>query len=880
MSLVEYRRKRSFDRTREPEPGKPLPRGKRAIFVVQLHHASRRHYDFRLQVGDALKSWAVPKGPSYDPDVKRMAVEVEDHPVDYAGFEGGIPKGEYGGGHVARFDHGVWATDGDPEAQLAKGHLRFELFGEKLKGGWHLVRSGKPARQPQWLLFKDKDAWAGTLEADDLLADVTPPPAEDLKRAGAGKARKKKLARVPARKGRRKDWAKKALALTGARKAKAPDAPFEPQLAKLHESPPEGEQWLHEIKWDGYRILATIAKGEVRLWSRNALEWTAKLPEIRAAIEALRLDSGALDGELIAGGGTRDDFNLLQATLSGERQGSLAYALFDLLHIDGVDIANAPLVERKALLQELLEGATGHLAYSSHTVGNGPEAYELAGRNDFEGIISKRADRPYHPGRSDEWRKTKQLASDEFAVVGYTAPKGSRTGFGSLLLAKPDPEHGWLYVGRVGSGFNDRLMAEVTAKLPKTGAKTPTAHVGTTDTDLRAATWFKPKFVVEVFYRGIGRQKLLRQPSLKALRPDKKVADLADSDRGSAAPVRGKARAGGKGAGAAGRKAAATAAPAKARSAPTGKRAAKAASSRISTPAKTGVREPPRLSSPSKILYPDIRATKQDVWDYYTAVMDHLLPEVQGRPVSIIRCPAGSEKTCFFQKHLTAGLELVSTQRLKEESGVNADYLVIEDAAGLLELVQFNALEFHPWGAHADAPDIADRVVFDLDPGPGVPFAEVKAAATHIRRLLAQAGLESFLRVSGGKGLHVVVPLNPGCDWDLTKRFAQGFAQALAQSEPDRFVATATKSRRNKRIFVDYLRNGRGATAVASYSLRARPRAPVAMPIPWSALGKLARPDPFTIKDVPAMLKRRRKDPWEGIREVRQNLARWSDQTA
>ena len=287
-------------------------------------------------------------------------------------------------------------------------------------------------------------------------------------------------------------------------------------------------------------------------------------------------------------------------------------------------------------------------------------------------------------------------------------------------------------------------------------------------------------------------------------------------------------------------------------------------------------RQPPALSSPTKILYADIRATKQDVWNYYTAVMDHLLPEVQGRPVSIIRCPSGTDKPCFFQKHLTAGLELVSTQRLKEESGINADYLVIEDAAGLLELVQFNALEFHPWGAHADTPDTADRVIFDLDPGPGVPFSEVKRAATHIRRLLDQAELESFLRVSGGKGLHVVVPLNPGCDWDLTKRFAQGFAQALAQSEPDRFVATATKAKRNKRIFVDYLRNGRGATAVASYSLRARPRAPVAMPIAWSALSKLERPDPYTIKDVPAMLKRRRKDPWEGIDKLKQNLARWS----
>ncbi|OQP80089.1 hypothetical protein IA54_005005 [Xanthomonas phaseoli pv. syngonii LMG 9055] len=473
MSLSEYRRKRSFDKTREPEPGKALPPGQRAIFVVQLHHASRRHYDFRLQVGDALKSWAVPKGPSYDPKVKRMAVEVEDHPVDYASFEGEIPKGEYGGGHVAQFDHGVWATAGDPEAQLAKGHLRFELFGSKLKGGWHLVRSGKPARQPQWLLFKEDDAYAGSLEADDLLADVAAAPADDVRRAGAGKTQRKALTTVPTPVAKKRGtWAKQALALSNARRAEMEDAPFAPQLAKLGQSPPEGAQWLHEIKWYGYRILATVTDGKVRLWSRNALEWTDKTPEIADAIQSLGLRSAQLDGELIAGRGTKDDFNLLQATLSGERQVPLALAVFDLLHVDGVDISEAPLRERKQLLQQVLEAAPNtHLAYSSHVEGDGTEAFRVAGEQHFEGIISKRADRPYRDGRSDDWRKTKQLASQDYAVVGYTAPKGSRSGFGSLLLAKPDPVHGWLYVGRVGSGFSDALMREVTRQLEGGGRK-------------------------------------------------------------------------------------------------------------------------------------------------------------------------------------------------------------------------------------------------------------------------------------------------------------------------------------------------------------------------------------------------------------------------
>jgi bifunctional non-homologous end joining protein LigD len=868
MSLTEYRRKRSFDKTREPEPGKALPKGKRAIFVVQLHHASRRHYDFRLQVGDALKSWAVPKGPSYDPKVKRMAVEVEDHPVDYAGFEGEIPKGQYGGGHVAQFDHGVWATTGDPEAQLAKGPLRFELFGDKLKGGWHLVRSGKPSRQPQWLLFKDDDAFAGSVEADDLLGDVTKPSSADLKRAGSGKSGKKGLKAVAVpRKGRRKDWARKARFLTHAKDAAPPDGPFSPQLARLGEKPPAGEQWIHEIKWDGYRILATIADGQVRLWSRNALEWTDRIPEIRDAVASLNLRSAALDGELIAGSGSKEDFNLLQATLSGERQGTLAYALFDLLHIDGVDVADAPLLERKALLGELLEhSGIAHLAYSSHIEADGDAAYRLAGERHFEGIISKRGDRAYHGGRSEDWRKTKQLASDEFAVVGYTTPKGSRSGFGSLLLARPDARHGWVYAGRVGTGFSDALIHELRGLLGKPGGKQPSVHVPANDTDLRAATWFAPRFVVEVYYRGVGGQQLLRQASFKAVRRDKQVHDLADSDR---APRQNRARPASIVADDMRKAGSSRASTAKSKRTPAVRKSGGKAS-----PAG---RQPPPLSSPGKLLFPDDGITKQQVWDYYAAVMDHLLPEVIDRPLSIIRCPAGTGKPCFFQKHHTAGLELVDSVRLKEDSGVNAHYLVVRDAASLLELVQFNTLEFHPWGSHADAPDRADRVVFDLDPGPGVAFDEVKKAATDIRRLLAQLELESFVRVSGGKGLHVVVPLNPGCDWELTKRFAKGFADALSQSEPDRFLSTATKRLRKNRIFIDYLRNGRGATAVASYSLRGRPGAPVAMPISWAELSKLKRADTFTLKDVPAKLKRRRKDPWDGISTLKQNLARWAD---
>ena len=858
MTLSEYRRKRAFDKTREPEPGKPLAAGSRAIFVVQLHHASRRHYDFRLQVGDALKSWAVPKGPSYDPAVKRMAVEVEDHPVDYASFQGEIPKGQYGGGHVATFDTGVWATQGDAEAQLAKGHLRFDLFGKKLKGGWHLVRSGKPAKQPQWLLFKDKDAYAGMLEADDLLADVAAPPAEDLQRAGKGKAVKEKLSEVPlARKGRKKNWASVALKLPKAKKATLHAEAFEPQLAKLGDKPPEGEAWLHEIKWDGYRLVATVVKGKAHLWSRNAVEWSQKVPEITAAIEALGLTSAALDGELIAGAGTKQDFTLLQGTLSGEKQGALSLVLFDLLHVDGVDISDSPLIERKTLLAQLLAPAPRGLSFSSHVPGKGAEAFKLASEQSFEGLISKRADQPHHPGRGDDWRKTKHLASDEFAIVGYTAPKGSRTGFGSLLLARPDAEHGWSYAGRVGSGFSDELIRQVAHTLDQGAQKQPTVHIPPHDTDLRSAKWFAPNAVVEVFYRGIGSHGLLRQPSLKGLRPDKSPADLLTPDRDTAPAAKASAkRATAKVASKTASKTASKAAP---------KTAARAASVATS-PADV------RLTSPTRIVYPDRGTTKQQVADYYRAVMEWLLPEIVDRPLSVIRCTQGAARPCFFQKHHTAGLEHVDAVKLKEEAGNQAEYLVARDARAVLELVQFNALEFHPWGSLAKTPDRANRIVFDLDPGEGVAWNEVVGAARKIRKLLEQLELESFVRTTGGKGLHVVVPLNPGCDWDLVKPFAHGFADTMSNMEPLKFVATATKKFRNGKIFLDYLRNGRGATSVASFSLRAREGAPVAMPLRWEELGKIKSGAQFDIDSAPDRMKRLKKHPWDGIDAVSQDL--------
>jgi bifunctional non-homologous end joining protein LigD len=831
VSLIEYRRKREFTKTREPAPTRNALREQRAIFVVQLHHASRRHYDFRLQIGNALRSWAVPKGPSYDPKVKRMAVEVEDHPLAYAGFEGEIPKGQYGGGHVARFDHGYWATEGDAEAQLAKGHLRFELFGDKLKGGWHLVRSAKPGRQVQWLLFKDRDDYAGRLEADDLLGDVAPAPPADVNRAGSGKPAKARKTVVPAAKTRRKrDWSKRALQLSGAKKTRLRGGFFAPQLARLGDAPPDGPEWLHELKWDGYRLLATVVDGKATLYSRNALDWTPKLPEIVAAIEALKLGNAALDGELIAGRGSKEDFNLLQATLSGDKNASLTLVLFDLLHLDGVDVSAAPLAERKALLEDVLGAPPPHLGYSSHVVGGGEDAWRLAGEQGFEGIISKRADRAHHAGRSPEWRKTKHVLADEFAVVGYTAPKGSRVGIGALLLAVPEGR-GWRYVGRLGTGFSDALLLQLAKQLGE-GQREPTAHADVADAELRRARWVRPKLVVEVAYRGIGGNGLLRQASLKALRSDKSAADLRDSDRGP------------------------------------GRAATKGNAMSTTNPTDEIV-----ITHPDRVVFPDDGIRKQEVADYYRAIAPWLLPEIAGRPLSVVRCPQGAGRPCFFQKHHGQGMRQVDSVRLREESGEQEEYLVVHDDAGLMELVQFNALEFHPWGAKADAPDLADRLVFDLDPGPDVPWKDVVAAARTVRARLEELHLESWLRTSGGKGLHVVVPLRPACPWEQVKAFAHGFADALAASEPLKFLATSSKRLRKGRIFVDYLRNSRGATSVASFSLRARPGAPVAMPIRWAELGRLKSAAQFTLRNTPARVRRLRSHPWDGIDDVEQDLS-------
>lgn len=840
MGLREYQRKRDFSRTREPSSGAAAT-SKRPMFVVQLHHARSRHYDFRLQVGKVLKSWAVPKGPSFDPTVKRLAVEVEDHPLSYADFEGDIPAGNYGAGHVEQYDKGLWSTEHDVAAQLRKGHLEFTLHGTRLHGRWHLVRSHRKERQPAWFLIKGEDEYAGTVEADDLLKDKASSRPASSDRASAAKKRGNV---------KEKTIGTKALSLKQVsvkRKAAIDSGFFAPALTQLRDRVPSGDDWLHEIKWDGYRLLTAVAHGDVHCWSRNALPWHERVPDIVGAVRALGLTSARLDGELVVMAKGRSDFAALQKTLSGERKGELSYMLFDIVHVNGIDLSGAPLLERKALLKALLARAkgcdAGMLGYSDHVIGHGDEMLAMVEKSRLEGVVSKRVDSTYRAGRSGDWVKIKRLESDEFAVIGYTGGKGGRQGFGSLLLGRPSKQGGWDYAGRVGTGFSDAQLRRIGARLKDAAAsRRPSVHEDTIDPLLRGAHWIAPHDVVEVYFRGMGGNGLLRQPSLKTWREDKSVDALRYSDRS-------KAKAASKRAGA--------------------KSAGVAASSRKAS-GEASVRGIV-ITHADREVYPGI--TKLDVARYYDTVMDWFLPGIKGRPLSILRCPEGAQAACFFQKHPMPGLKHVTRMPLTENNGARKDYLCADDAAAVIELVQFGVIEFHPWGGLARTPDRADRIVFDLDPGEDVAWTRVVDAARTVRRLLAPLKLESFVRTTGGKGLHVVVPLRPAADWDDVERFASAFALSLAQSRPAEFIAVSAKAKRRGLIFLDYLRNGRGATSVASWSLRAREGAPVAVPLRWDALGKVAGGAAFDIHSVPTRLARLRDDPWSGMTALRQTLA-------
>jgi bifunctional non-homologous end joining protein LigD len=889
MGLQEYNRKRQFANTPEPRGEVRKRRAGPLSFVVQLHHARARHYDFRLEIDGVLRSWAVPRGPSFRPGGKRLAVETEDHPLTYSHFEGLIPEGEYGAGHMAIFDHGTWEPEGDLHASIRKGRLDFTLRGERLKGRWSLIRTHSKGSRAQWMLLKRTDEYAADIEADDLIGERPAPPPDApgaSTRAGLEirarkgfdsgsdsmpKARKSATRATKTAAGARKKparaatvAARKTAATTAKRDLRAlkraaakladgavfPAGEFvQPMLTVSADNAPPGEDWIHEWKWDGYRLLGQSGR-EPMLWSRNGIPWNERAPELIDMLAGLGV-SAVMDGELIAvDRNGYSDFNALQKALSEKDARNLRYVVFDLLALDGHDLRGAPLVERKALLQRLLEGTDPRFFYSTHIAGRGPAIFDAARDRGMEGIISKRADSRYVDGRSDQWLKVKTAETRDFVIVGYTPPKGSRKGLGSLMLGQYR-DRTLVYAGRVGSGMDNDLLLGLLKQLRAIEVDEPVVEIPKhVPLPKGRINWVKPSMVVEVFFRGWGKEGLVRQASFHRLREDKPATPEALEQPEPGRPSKKQADVAPQ-AGAAGKRASRNAQGPKATAArkqATTKRASKKTRGHAIDLDTSTL---PQLSSPDRVVYPDAGYTKQDVWDYYLSVAPQLLEEIGGRLLSIVRCPDGIDGQHFFQKHAKHGFtDEVKPYRLIENDGDEATYFYVESVAGLMSLVQMNALEIHPWGSRIDTLEQPDRMVFDLDPDPSIEWAQIRAAAKEVRDRLLDVGLESFPKLSGGKGVHVVVPLAPAADWEAVRRFCEAFADAMERQAPDRYVATMSKARRKGRIFIDWLRNGRGATSVASWSLRARRGAPVAVPMTWPELSRVRSPARYTLADA------------------------------
>ncbi len=831
--LTPYRRKRDFTRTPEPR-GRTVKRAPGALrFVVQKHAARRLHYDFRLEMGGVLKSWAIPKGPSLDPRVKRLAVHVEDHPLDYADFEGVIPEGEYGGGTVLVWDTGVWVPkNGDPERAYRQGMLKFELRGKKLRGCWALIRMAGRRGEKNWLLVKERDDRAAS-EGDDDIVDKDPRSVlsgRDLDAVARDRDRVWKSHRAARRQGRRSAARKlDPRTIAGARKSAQP-ATFRPQLAASGATVPAGSDWLHEIKFDGYRMLAWIVDGKPKLLSRNGQDWTGRFPAVAAALGALGLRQALLDGEVVhlEPSGV-SSFSALKDDLARGDTAQITYCLFDLIHLRGYDLSDARLDARKAALEALLADAPAILRYSDHIAGRGEAFQRNACRMALEGVVSKRADAPYRPGRSAAWIKVKCQAREELVIIGWTDSKGRRSGIGSLLLGYYGADGALRFAGGVGTGFSDDMLNELHRRLaPLERPAAPSRAIAAAAPP--RSHWAKPELVAELRFTEWTPDGRLRHPTFLGLREDKRAEEvIIDGVPPSATPALATANA----------------------------------------PVEVGG---VRITHAAKLLDPDSRTTKLDLARYYEAIAAHMLPELVGRPLTLLRCPDGRTGHCFFQKHATNAASAALTRLRVAENGKTATYLAVEDRAGLLSLAQMGVLEIHAWGATKNQLDQPDRLVFDLDPGEGLPWRRIVEAAVRVRDLLAEIGLSSFAKATGGKGLHVVVPIVPRYGWDEIKAFTRAIAEEMARREPAGYTASLAKRARRDRIFIDYLRNQRGATAVAAYSVRARPGVPVAVPLSWKEVEHGIRSDAFTLASLPPRLAKLPADPWHDLARLRQTL--------
>jgi bifunctional non-homologous end joining protein LigD len=877
-NLSAYRKKRDFEKTTEPSGGSRVAPSKRRRFVIQKHDATRLHYDLRLEFDGVFKSWAVTRGPSLDPHDKRLAVEVEDHPLDYGDFEGTIPKGQYGGGTVQLWDRGYWESS-DPELGLKKGDLKFTLDGDKLHGGWVLVRirndrtSGK---RTNWLLIKHRDKFAREGAANNLLEkgeSVASGRSMEEIAEGKGKAPTPFMAAKPRRMsadavwhsnednglhtrpaGREAEWSRLPAKMLEPRKVVAIPDFVAPQLCVSVERPPETEGWCHEIKFDGYRVQLRAVDGEVSLKTRKGLDWTDKFPGI--AKEARGLPSALIDGEIVAlDHNGVPDFSTLQAAISDGMTDNLVFFAFDLLFADEMDLRSLPLSERKQRLRRLLEarvsGRAKSIRYVEHFESGGDAILQSACELSLEGIVSKKLSAPYRSGRSEDWTKAKCRAGHEVVLGGWKTTDGK---FRSLMAGVHRGDH-LAYVGIVGTGFGQDKVRQIMPVLKAAASDKNPFGGKNAPRQTRDVHWLRPELVAEIEFAGWTDAGNIRQAAFKGLRQDKPAEEVRAEEPAVATLAKPVAA----------------------------KKAGKSAKAKAGTSAADGraagqsaVVMGVVISKPNKELWPDAGdgrpVTKLDLARYFEAVGGWMIGHLKGRPCSLVRAPDGIYGEHFFQRHAMRGtsnlLELVKV------FGDHKPYLQIDRVEGLAAVAQIGALELHPWNCAPGAPDIPGRLVFDLDPAPDVEFSSVIDAATDMRQHLAAVGLESFCKTTGGKGLHVVTPLLHGAKdkvtWPEAKVFAQGLCQWMAGEDPDRYLLNMSKKLRKGKIFLDYLRNDRMATAVDVLSPRAREGATVSMPLTWTQVQGDLDPKRYSVRTVPALLAKTKA--WEGYDDAASSI--------
>ncbi|HEY8270224.1 MAG TPA: DNA ligase D [Pseudobdellovibrionaceae bacterium] len=783
MSLREYRKKRDFSKTKEPLTGKRTakpPIFKAPIFVVQEHHTRHLHYDFRLEAFGTLKSWAVPKGPPMEVGEKRLAVEVEDHPLEYAKFKGRIPEGQYGAGLVKIWDRGTWIPPQHLRKELKNGHLEFELKGKRLRGRWLLQRTkNRSGRKNQWLLIKRHDKAKLT---DKLRGEPAPLPIQ-----------------------------------------------LAPELATLVAAVPRGDEWLHEIKFDGYRTLAILNKGKVELQSRRGLDWTEKYRPLDKEIKKLKVQSGIFDGEIVVlDEDGRSSFSSLQEALKvlnkDVKGNELIYYLFDILYVNGRNLCEEPLEVRKMILKKiLLSSSVKNIRYSEHIRGQGEEIFVQSCKSGFEGIVSKNRTKSYRMKRTTDWLKLKCSHRQEFVIGGYTDPTGTRESFGALLLGvyESDQRKDKLrYVGRVGTGFDSKMLSDLFPQLQKLRIATSPFEVASPK-KTKNTHWVQPSLVAEIEFKAWTHQNILRQASFIALRADKSPKEITKE---TPLVLKKKAQSARKGSF--------------------------------------------RITHPERVLYPASQVTKLDVARYYKSAAPWILEYVSKRPMSLLRCPTDVTSGCFFQKHVThSNLTAVDEGVVEDQS-----FLFINSEEGLLQLVQSGVLEFHTWQCSVTDPEKPNQVVFDLDPDEDVPWREVVKTAFRFKQLLSKISLKSFVKLTGGKGLHVHIPIAPLYSWDEVKAFAKAIAYQLKSEHPDFYTLNMAKKKRSGKIFLDYLRNGLGATAIAPYSLRAREEPFVALPLSWPELKNMKRLKKFDMNIALMHLASARANPWPRYNQLEQRV--------